>query len=679
MAERAAAGTFSAGAGAGAPPERRYRDSRASELYAGERHSLTVGEAFRLLVKIWRFISAHRRLLLIKCALAIGSLTFFLLVPWPVKIVIDNVIDGRPLTGIPARVLLPITGGDRVLLLTAVALFLAAGTILAGLSGDDPTPLGTDVDSAGLDQAGITANQTNDGWSLWNGLFGLWETYATLELSQRINQDVRTAIYQRFLRSPLGLYGDQKIGDAVFRVMYDSAAVTAVFYRGVLAPIMSSVMFILAMAVVTAQFSNEPLIPILAALTLPAVAIISGLFGRFLRDQAQRMRERGSDVMAAFEERLAQVQLIKAYGTEERETRAVDAASWDSFGASLRFVVIVLVMIAVLAPGVGLFVILGLYHLMKEVIANRITLGDVVLLGGYGRSLGRPMRVIGSTWVELQGPIAGLRRVHSVLDRLDEDQRPAAGAADPGRISRLEFRDVAIAYDGAEPVVSAISFTLRAGELAALAGASGTGKTTLICSIPRFFEPCAGAIYANGIDVRNIQLGLLRSRVGFVFQQEALFSRSIADNIRYGAPDASDEDVREAARGAGAAEFIGKLPQGYATILGRRGARLSVGQKQRIAIARALIRKPEVLILDEPTAPLDPGSEAGLMHTLRELAKDRIVTIVAHRPDTLAKCDRVVFMQDGTLIASGTHDELARTCPAYREYLSVTRAEMPPS
>lgn len=672
--------SLSAGLVNGTPalPQPLYRDPRASDLYAGERGSLSMRDAVRMLVKSWPFIRAQRRLLAIKTALAVSSLFFFLMTPWPMKIVIDNVIDHRPLTGIPARILLPLTGGNPMRMLIVLVMFLVACVVLVGFMGDNPERLGAGVANGGLDQAGITANQANDGWSLWSGIFGLLETWVTLDLSQRINQDVRTAIYDRFLRSPLAMYGDQKIGDAVFRVMHDSASITAVFYRGVLAPLLSTVMFVVALIVVTAQFSNEPMIPLFAALMLPLIALVAGLFGRLLRDQAQRMRERGSDVMAAFEERLAQVHLIKAYGTEERETQAVDAASWGSFSSFLRFLIIGFVIVAVLVPLGGMLTIAVLRHLFTEVIHNRITLGDVILLMSYGTMLGQPMSTIGATWVELQGPIAGLRRIHSVLDRFDEQHRFGAGGADPGKIERIELRDITLAYDGAAPVLSGVSFSISAGEMVALAGPSGTGKTTLICSIPRFFEPCAGSILVNGADAREIALGVLRERVGFVFQQEALFSRSIADNIRYGAHGASDAEMRGAARMAGAAEFIDALPQRYDTRLGRRGARLSVGQKQRIAIARALIRKPDVLVLDEPTAPLDPGSEAGLMKTLRELSTNRIVLIVAHRADTLAKCDRVVFVHDGKLVAQGTHDDLLRGCPEYREYLSLTESEMRP-
>src|SRR5208282_2552306 len=363
------------------------RDSRANLLYAGEQAPLNWREAWRLLVKSWPFVSRHRRLVAIKCALVFISLIFFLMTPWPLKIVIDNVIDGHPLTGIPAAILTPIVGASRTGLLFAVTMFLALAAILIGMVAGDAQSLGTDVASGGLDQAGLTANDANDGGSLWNGLFGYLEACVTIDLTQRMNQSVRTAIYERFLRSSLALYADQKIGDAVFRVMYDSASIAPLFYRGLLAPIMSILMFVMALIVLSAQFSNQPVIVVVAVLFLPVVAIGSSLFGRVLRTRSQSMRESGSNVMAAFEERVAQVQLIKAFGQESRETAAVDAASWESYRSTLRMLGTVLLLAIVLTPLCSVLIGYCLYYLMMQVIAGRMTLGDVVLLASYASML----------------------------------------------------------------------------------------------------------------------------------------------------------------------------------------------------------------------------------------------------------------------------------------------------
>ncbi len=651
-------------------------DSRANLLYADEQAPLNWREAWRLLVKSWPFISRHRRLLAIKCALVFVSLTFFLMTPWPLKIVIDNVIDAHPLTGIPAAILTPIVGASRTSILFAVTMFLALAVILIGMVAGNAEGLGTNVASGGLDQAGLTANDANEGGSLWNGLFGYLEARVTIDLTQRMNQSVRTAVYERFLRSPLALYADQKIGDAVFRVMYDSASIGPVFYRGVLAPIMSLVMFAMAMVVLSAQFSDQPVIIVAAILFLPVIAIGSSLFGRALRTQSQSMRESGSNVMAAFEERVAQVLLIKAFGQETRETAAVDAASWQSYRATLRMLAIVFVLTIVLAPFCSVLIGYCLYYLMMQVIAGRMTLGDIVLLASYGSMLANPMAIIGNTWASVQASVAGLRRVHSVLDNLAEPVGDARHDALGGRVGNLEFSGVALGY-GAATVLSGVTMSMRAGQMIALAGPSGCGKTTLICSIPRFLEPSAGTIAFDGVDSRAVAPDAIRARVGFVFQNESLFSISIEDNIRYGSAGASKAEVRKAAAMAGAAEFIDRLPDGYSTMLGRRGARLSVGQKQRIAIARALLRRPEIIVLDEPAAPLDPGSESGLIKTLTTLARDRIIIIVAHRPDTLAACDRVFFIHGGTIAASGTHAHLLATNPDYQAYLSQTAAEIP--
>jgi ATP-binding cassette, subfamily B, bacterial len=651
-------------------------DARANLLYSEEQRPLRPGEVWHLFVWSWRFIHEFRRLVWLKALLAIGSLTFFLLTPWPLKIVIDNVLDGHPLTGIPRALILPLAGTEPARILLVVTAFLAVAALLVGMVADRAVALGTDVQSGGLDQAGFTQNDANDGWSLWNGLFGYLETHITLDLTQRITQAVRTAVYQAFMDSPLSMYSDQKIGDAVFRIMHDSAAVSVVFYRGVLAPITSVIMFILALAVLWAEFPNEPLIPSLAALCLPIFAICTTVFGRLLRDQSQEMRERGSNVMAAFEERLSQVQLIKAFGQEARESASIDSASWGSFRSTLRMLGIILALVLVVTPMVGLLMYTALYHTMKEVIAGSMTLGDIVLLGGYGALLAFPMTTLGNTWAAMQVPAAGLRRIHSVLDRLETDPSAEIAATEVGSIDSLALRDVSVGYADNAPVLSAVSFQLKRGEMVALAGPSGTGKTTLILALPGLLPPLEGHIVVNGIDGDGLAAASLRSQMGFVFQQEALFSATIEDNIRYGRLDATAEQIRAAAAMAGAAEFIERLPDGYATMLGRRGSRLSVGQKQRIAIARALLARPAVLILDEPTAPLDSVSETTLIKMLRDLAHTRIVIIVAHRASTLAACDRVLFVHEGALEACATHAQLLESSSSYRAYLAATESEI---
>ena len=332
-------------------PDAAPRDSRANLLYAGEQAALTWREAWRILVKSWPFVSRYRRLVAIKCALVFVSLTFFLMTPWPLKIVIDNVIDGHPLTGIPAAILTPLVGASRSGLLLAVTIFLALMVILIGMVAGDAQSLGTNVNSGGLDQAGITANDANDGGSLWNGLFGYLESRVTIDLTQRMNQSLRTAIYERFLRSPLALYADQKIGDAVFRVMYDSASIGPIFYRGVLAPIMSVVMFVMAMIVLSAAIQQRAGHHHRRNSVPARDRDRQQLFlDARIRDQSQSMRESGSNVMAAFEERVAQVQLIKAFGQEARETAVVEAASWDSYRSTLRMLAIIFVLALVLAP-----------------------------------------------------------------------------------------------------------------------------------------------------------------------------------------------------------------------------------------------------------------------------------------------------------------------------------------
>ncbi|MBV8770834.1 MAG: ABC transporter ATP-binding protein [Deltaproteobacteria bacterium] len=621
--------------------------SHYGQPYFEEQHSLTPREALRLLARSWRFIRPHRRLVALKLVLALASLPIFLLLPWPLKIIIDNVIDGRPLQGMARKLLLPLAGDDRLLLLAVLVSLLFIGTLLVGMVGDHPGSLDAHVASGGLDQAGITSNQANSGWSLFGGLLGLLEVWITLVLTQRMNQTVRTEAYERFLQSPLRLFDDQKIGDAVFRVMYDSAAIGEVLYSGLLAPAMSITMIALASAVLSTHFANEPLIPILACLALPGVVLASLLFSRRLRDQSQRMREHGSAVMAAFEQRIAQVHLVKAFGQEAREIAVVDTESRGSFDATLMMVVLVLAMLLVVIPALGLLAAIGVYHLMSEVIAGRITLGDVALLAAYGVMLARPVIALGWIWTWLQAPIAGMRRIHNVLDSLPREAAPTQNGQLPPRIREIEFRDVTVGYAPQAPVLEHVSVRFVAGELVGIAGESGAGKTTLVNCIPRLVEPSSGKILINGLDLSTFSPAAVRKPVVPVFQEESLFSATVAENISYGLPAASDVSIRRAAEMAGAADFIDRLPGGYLTMLGRRGTRLSAGQKQRVAIARALLREPDVLILDEPMGPLDPASERSLLIILRQLAAERIVIVVAHRPETLASCDRVYLVNQG--------------------------------
>jgi ABC-type multidrug transport system fused ATPase/permease subunit len=646
-------------------------DSSPVHLDAEEQHSLSPRESLRILIKSWRFIRPHCRLVALKCVLALAPLPILILIPWPLKIIIDNVINGHRLEGVPRRLLFQFAGNDRLMLLALIVGLLFIGALLIGVASGHLQSLDANVASGGLDQASVTANQANDGWSLFGGLFGMLEVWATIVLTQRLNQTVRTTAYESFLRAPLNVFADQKIGDAVFRVMYDSAAIGEVLYSGVLTPLISITTIVLTIAVLWGHFRSEPLIPVLATLTLPTVVLASAVFGRRLRDQSQRMREQGSAMMAAIEERLSKVHLIKAFGRESSERAAIDAESQASFSTSLMLIVLVMAIVLLVAPALGLLAALAVYHLMSEVIANRITLGDVALLAGYGMMLARPMMALGSVWIGLQAPIAGMRRIHSVLDRMPCESAPAGNSKLLQPIREIEFINVSAGYLPKVPVVQSVSVHFDAGELVAIAGASGAGKTTLVNCIPGFLEPSSGEILINGIDSRSLAPGDVRQRIALVFQDEALFSATIADNISYGLPDAPMAAVRRAAALAGAAEFIEAMPQGYLTLLGRRGSRLSAGQKQRVAIARALLREPDVLILDEPMAPLDRSTERSLIEILRELARKRIVIIVAHRPETLASCGRVYLLSEGRLRASGSHAELIKSSSDYHAYLAM--------
>jgi len=307
-------------------------------------------------------------------------------------------------------------------------------------------------------------------------------------------------------------------------------------------------------------------------------------------------------------------------------------------------------------------------YILRLLATDAITPGDLSLVFGYFFGIVGPAVDLGALWPRIQGSVVGLHRVFHVLEHLpaelDDTDRPAL----PPIRERIAFDGVSFGFDGTR-VLRDVTFEAPVGTITAVVGPAGAGKTTLVSLIPRFQEPASGRVLADGTDLGTVRLESVRRQMAFAFQESVLFSDSIRENIRFGHPGASDDDVRRAAQQALADEFIRALPEGYDTRLGRAGAKLSVGQKQRLQLARALLRPAPVLILDEPTAALDPETEAALVRTVSRLGRDRIVLVVTHRLSTAAEADQILFLEDGRIVERGTHAALlARAGGAYRRF-----------
>jgi ABC-type multidrug transport system fused ATPase/permease subunit len=632
----------------------------------------------RTLGRALRYLAPFRRRVAGKLGFVLLSIVPLVLVPWPGKIVIDHVIEGAPI--VPAAYpffvrpvaawLAGMPPGEVLAWTVALQLALLA---LVGAFGSGARE-GDDVDaylSSGHDTQTRTENEANAGFSLAGGLLGWLDFRYTLRLTQDLNHHYRSRLFERIQALPMSAFDDERIGDAVYRVMIDTPSITTACYRILLTPIAApTVIGVSALALAT-TFGSHPALMGSALALLPIALLASLPFAGQLRRRSLTSRGAGSITTSTAEEGLAQVLAVQSLGAGGRERGRFDRDSWTSFGEYRALVRTGMAAFALgLLPGIAVAGF-AFFRSTDLVIQGAISRGDFLVVFAYFVQAAIAAGSLGSLWFDLQGAAAGLGRAFFLMDLPAEADRP--GARPLAEIHRsIRFEDASFRYPDGTVAVDGVDFEARAGQLTALVGPAGAGKTTLAHLVARYLEPTAGRVLADGVDVATVSLESLRAQVSYVFQETVLFDGSVAENIRLGAPEASDEAVQRAARLARADEFIEALPEGYASRVGRGGSQLSVGQRQRIAIARALVRETPLLILDEPTSALDPDTERALVASLRAAVRDRLVLVIAHRLSTIRAADHIVFLEAGRVLEQGTHDELmARTAGAYRRFVEL--------
>ena len=591
------------------------------------------------------------------------SLMTPLIMPWPIKIVIDNVIlqkvmapDAFPVYFRPFVMFLdgrtPFEMMVWVLCLGVAMVLLIGGFGSTGGSNDQ-----TDAGMAqGHDTATQTENEANAAFSKFAGLVGFIEFRLQLRLSQALNHLLRSQLFERIQMLPLPLLNDQKIGDSLYRVMYDTPALTNVFFQTIMSPIGAIFTGTLVIVVMSFNYGQAPEIVWLAICILPIQFMAMLPFPRAMRRRSQASRAAGSVTTGNIEEGMSNVLAVQSLGGNKRERQRFRGHSDESF-KRFRAEVLVRVLYGV-ANGMArvLMGLIAFYFISSRVIEGVLTPGDYGVLFFYYAWLSGAVTALPYLWIRLQADIPGIRRVFFLMDLPSETARQGVEltSIDNG----IEMSGVSMAYPDGRVALSGVDLTLKVGEITALVGPTGAGKTSLAYLIPGFHDVSAGTISIDAREIADISLKSLRGQVSYVFQETQLFSDSILDNIRYGKPDATREEVEKAARIAGAHDFITMLPEGYETRLGTVTSKISVGQKQRIAIARGLIKPASVLILDEPTSALDPETESYLVQALHEAAKDRLVVIIAHRLSTIANADKIVFLEEGKVLEQGTHETL---------------------
>ncbi len=516
----------------------------------------------------------------------------------------------------------------------------------------------------------------------------LW--YYQVWILQRINQILRVEFFERIQSLSLRFHHENRVGDAIYRIYQDSAAITQLVQVALLRPLWMTGQFLASLVIVLAF---DPVLSLWLLAGVPPMLLVGWRAARPLRHGFRAAREANSRLTSRIQETVTGIRVIKAYGFEEREQerferdsrRAFDAA----FDARARFarygVVLFWIAGAVLVVGTAWAALLTREE--TALFARRLSTAaglaawNLGLFNFFKDRLGTGVgsfRQLLRTWGVLQDIAVGLDRVHEVLD-LEPDVRDADDAIPvPPLHSGVRFRSVDFSYDGETPCLEGIDLEAPRGSLTAIVGPTGSGKTTLVSLLLRLFDPDAGSIEIDGCDLRRFELASLRRNVTVALQENLLFASTIRENIRYAVPDASDAAVAAAARIACADSFIEELPEGYDTLLGERGAKLSTGQRQRISIARAVLKDTPILVLDEPTAALDAETVSELLLRLRAWGRDRVVLLVTHRLGTIRRADQIVVLERGRVRELGSHDALlARPAGAYRAQIESENGTSP--
>ena len=477
---------------------------------------------------------------------------------------------------------------------------------------------------------------------------------------EKLILNFRAELFRHSQRLSLAYHDAKGTADAIYRIYWDAASIQWLAIAGLL-PFLSAAVMLAGMAYVTARIDG--VLALFALAVVPVLLLITWASGHRLRGGWEKTKDLESTAYTHTQEVLTGLRVVKAFGQEEREASRFVSRSGEGMQARVRLAAIDGLYGLLFGLTVGLGTALILFLGGRQVLAGQIQPGELVLVLGYLAQLYVPVQVISKSVTSMQSALASAGRAFSLLDEAPEvaerrDARPLGRAAGAVAVRNLSF-----SYDGGEPVLRGVTFEVPAGTRVGIAGPTGAGKTTLISLLTRFYDPGDGQILLDGVDLREYRLADLRRQFGIVLQDTVLFSTTVAENIAYARPEATEAEVIEAAKAANAHDFIMGLPDGYQTVVGERGMRLSGGERQRVALARAFLKDAPILILDEPTSSVDVKTEAGIMESMERLMRGRTTFLIAHRLTTLAGCDvhlevdggRVYRVTSGFALAAG-HD-----------------------
>jgi len=543
-------------------------------------------------------------------AVSLTAIPLTLITPLPVKIIVDNVLGTRPLPNY-LKAIIPSSsqGSTQVLVLVAIGILLV-GTVLGN------------------------AQQ----------LLNVW---ATNKVGNRITLDMRARLFRQMQRLSI-LYHDTKgVTDSTYRVQYD-APWLRLLVVDTLPPLATSVFTVVGMIIVTLLLDWE--LALIALSILPFLLMFTLMYRQRLRAGWKKVKSSESAAMSGAQESLSASRVVKAFGQEERENEQFLSRYTESASAALKvFVeggVYNLLIGIVMAVGLSAVIYVGIGHVQ----AGTLTLGGLLIVNYYLTQIYGPLRDIGKRVLDVQQSFAGMDRFLEILDEEPDVQETPNAMRLTRANGQVAFEDVSFSYEQGHQVLQDVSFTLERASCLGVVGPTGSGKTTVSTLVLRLFDPTRGRITLDGVDLRQYKVTDLRNQFAVVLQDTVLFSTTIAENIRFARPNATFEEIVEAAKAADAHDFITGLPDGYNTQVGERGMKLSGGERQRISIARAFLKNAPILILDEPTSALDINTETSILGGIQSLMKGRTTLMIAHRPSTLRNCDAIVTLANRKVV-----------------------------
>jgi ATP-binding cassette, subfamily B, bacterial len=587
---------------------------------------------------MWRKLLPYWRPYLGRTAAGVASLlaaaALELLLPWPVKWLVDHVLGTQPPPAWVAAVWPSFPESSKALAIAAVC---GAGILLT-----------------------VSHRATT-----------LLSQMLLIGVGGRIVLQLRCRGYEQYCRLSVAYHDRTKVGDSLYRIAYDTQAAMTLI-SGALVPLLQGMLILTGILVIMGRM--DAMLMLVAAAIAPVFWMCIRVFGRKIEGQSRAYHENESVLLSTVEQSLSSMRAMQAFTREPDTSVRFAAQARESCGINLRMVRLQLLFGGYVGLAMAVGTAVAIWFGAHRVLAGQLSAGEVLVFLAYLGMLYQPLNAFSQSASVIQSARAQLKRVFEVLDAAAEiTDRP--GAKPLAKVKgEIEFKSVSFGYDPQRPVLHDVSFAAARGEVIALVGPTGAGKSTLSSLLLRFYDPTQGALLLDGHDLRDLPLAWLRRQVSVVLQDALLLSGTIRDNIAYGRPEASMEEVQDAARQAQADEFIQSLPDGYATNLAERAVNLSGGQKQRLAIARAFLKNAPILVLDEPTSALDVQTEEALLVALKTLMRGRTTFIIAHRLSTVRLAHRIIVLRDGRLLEQGSHEALMRSESFYRRLYQTQSA-----